>query len=66
MHVDEYTLYRTQNGTLRLVMPDSRSRELPPGLTITPLGDAFLLDDQGYLYYRRFGENEWRGISFSR
>ena len=41
-------------------------RVLRPGITVTPYGDAFLLDEAGQVFYRKYGETTWHGISFKQ
>lgn len=65
-NVDRYTLYRDADYRIWLVIvPEKRRVELLPGVTVTIYGDTFLLDEHGRVYFKKFGEIGWHGISFN-
>ncbi|GAP06158.1 hypothetical protein ATHL_01004 [Anaerolinea thermolimosa] len=57
---------RVEGNTVTVMTASGLRRVLRPGITVTPYGDAFLLDETGQVFYRKYGESTWHGISFSR
>ena len=66
VEVEGYILYRDEDQRVWMLTPDNCNVELLPGVTVTVLGDMFLFDEHGRVYFRKFGDEEagWRGISF--
>lgn len=62
---DGYYL-QVEGKTVTVITASGLRRVLHQGITVTPYGDAFLLDETGQVFYRKYGDTTWHGISFSR